>query len=109
MRFMHSLNAQAVDNDPEVEVTFTNNVSGDGTTEFNADWIEVTNGGANPLYANPYGSMAVYAGVLIPAGKTYRFEWGPETPSARDKAGFPSVFLLGTAGGTTANVSAGAE
>jgi hypothetical protein len=107
---MHATNAQAVDDNPEIEVTFTDNVSGDGGTEFKADWIEVTNGGANVLYANPYASIDGGAtGVVIPAGKTFRFEWAPENQAARDKGGFSSLFLLGTAAGTTAYVNAGAD
>lgn len=109
MRYLHATNGQAVDDNPEVEVTFTDNVSGDGNTEFKADWIEVVNGGAQPVEANPYQSNASAAGVVIPAGKTFRFEWGAENAQARDKGGFTSVFLIGNASGTTVYVTAGAE
>jgi len=108
MRFMHSTGG-AAQADTEVEIPFTNNVSGDGLTEFKADWVEVTNGGAEVLLANPYGSMDTLTGVVIPAGKTYRFEWSPENQAARDKGGFASMFLLSTAAGTTVYMTAGAD
>lgn len=109
MRFMHSTGGAAVA-DTEEEIPFTNNVSGDGVTEFKADWVEVTNGGAEVLLANPYASIEGGAtGVVIPAGKTYRFEWAQENQSARDRGGFAQMFLLSTASGTTVYMTAGAD
>ncbi len=110
MRYLHATNAQAVDDDPVVEVTFANNASGDGLTEFKADWIEVWNSGAQPLTANPYHTPSdANDGVVIPAGKTFRFEWNQgDAGPARDRSGFASVFLVSNASATTAYVTAGA-
>jgi hypothetical protein len=108
MRFLYAKNAQAVDNDPEVELAFTANASDPDAPAFKADWIEVVNAGANEVYATPYGTMGggtPCVGVCIPAGKTYRFEWSDRLHGL----GFTSLFLVGTAGGTTVYVSAGAE
>jgi len=110
MRFMHATNAQAVDDAPTVEVTFTDNVSGDGLTEFKADWVEVWNSGAQPLTANPYHTPAdSNDGVVIPAGERFRFEWNQgDAGPARDHSGYASVFLVSNGAGTTTYVTAGA-
>lgn len=108
MRYLHSTGGASIA-DVEQEIAMEANVSHAGADAFKADWIEVVNGGANPLLANPYGTMNTLGSVVIPAGKTYRFEWGPENEAARDKGGWGSVFLLSNVAGTTAYVTAGAE
>jgi len=110
MRYLHATNAQAVDDDPTVEVTFADNASGDGSVEFKADWIEVWNSGGQPLTVNPYHTPAdANDGVVIPAGRKFRFEWGNENAAARDRGGWASIFLVSNGTGTTAYVTAGAE
>lgn len=120
MRFMYASSGFA-QNDTESQTDFVNNVGGDPavtpTTDpggidvpFKADWIEVTNHSAETLLANPYGSIdAGRVGVVIGEDETYRFEWGRENAQARDKGGFPGLWLLSTPTGTTATITAGAE
>lgn len=111
MRFMHSTGG-AVQDDTEFETAFTANASHPDAPAFKADWIEVTNGGSEILVASPYGSMegaTPVAGVVIPAGKTFRWEWAQENQAARDKGGWASIFTLSTASTTTVFITAGAD
>jgi len=107
--------------DTESQTDFVCNASGDpavspstdpgGVDEpFKADWIEVTNLGAEVLLANPFGPMSAgRSGVVVREGETFRFEWGPENEQAKTKGGFASIWLLSSATGTTVQLNAGAE
>lgn len=121
MRFMYAASGFA-QNDTESQTDFVNNVSGDpiagpapAEEPFNAQWIEVTNHGAEILLANPYGSIdGGRVGVVIREDETYRFEVGERNRQALDangkpKSGWPSIWLLSTAGGTTATITAGTD
>lgn len=111
MRFMHSTGGAAQD-DTESETVFTANASDPAAPTFKADWIEVTNGGSEILLASPYGSMegaTPVVGVVIPPGKTFRWEWAQENQAARDKGGWASIFTVSTPTATTVFITAGAD